>query len=284
MFFYSTVQLTYSILSLNPTAPSFPSYNLLSSGTRTTLSITTIPSQSHQSPPTNSFLQPNRDPPQYKPTGPAKKRAKTNPVRTSDDTAQVEALTTELSYAQTRIVSQDVKIRDLEQKVKILTDKNRIAEEKLANDLHSKYFDHPSTCSPPNRATCSCAPCCTSHQCPAYPRYSQNSYCHISKNVSQELSTHRADLAIIKADIDTLKSLKVTEKETPLQASSGRSSSENILLSQKPSADRIASADISNASLDEFVPVTENYEFSPMQDSAITFQNILSVLNLLQIF
>ena len=102
--------------------------------------------------------------------------------------------------------------------------------------------------------------------------------------MSQELSTHRADLAIIKADIDTLKSLKVTEKETPLQASSGRSSSENILLSQKPSADRIASADISNASLDEFVPVTENYEFSPMQDSAITFQNILSVLNLLQIF
>ena len=65
----------------------------------------------------------------------------------SVEAKQVEYLTTELSYAQSKIVTQDNQIRDLEHKNKILSDALKCSEEKLNSDLHQKYFPRqPTTC------------------------------------------------------------------------------------------------------------------------------------------
>ena len=89
-----------------------------------------------------------------------KKKAK-SPV--SPEYAQIEYLTTELNFTQSKIVTQDNTIRDLEHKVKILSDKLKISEEKLNSDLHRKYFGPSSTSCPLLSTPSHCT------LCPAHP-------------------------------------------------------------------------------------------------------------------
>ena len=74
----------------------------------------------------------------------AKNKVKDKPGL-SPEAAQIEYLTTELNYTHSKIISQDNTIKDLEQKVKILTESLKMSEEKLNSDLHRKYFGTANT-------------------------------------------------------------------------------------------------------------------------------------------
>ena len=141
---------------------------------------------------------------------PAKKKSRTADI-SSPETAQIEYLTTELNYAQSKIVSQDSSIKDLELKVKILTQKLKISEEKLNSDMHTKYFGEssqnqgqPSCCGAgphtfASHSHSSCRGSCRMNTC--FPLPGQ-----VSFNL-QEMNNLCKEVGDIKLDILEIKSM-----------------------------------------------------------------------------
>ena len=160
------------------------------------------------------------------------KRASKPAVSPADE--QVAYLTTELTFAHTRIVAQDNTIKDLELKVNILKESLKTAEEKLNSDLHMKYFGsapphintgfglpsvsphchpqyHLSAC--PSLQQCSCSSYnllrADNVTCalPSQSRQNSEKICKndlVASNVKTEIDAIKIDILDIKTKLDSL--------------------------------------------------------------------------------
>ena len=121
------------------------------------------------------------------------------------ENSQIEYLTTELNFTHAKIVTQDNTIKDLELKVKILTEKVKISEEKLNSDLHRKYFGNSSSESSPRTSpsphSASCLPSPTCWMFSTHCQQSRDGAIHTSKD--SDIS--KADLEDISKQINSLK-------------------------------------------------------------------------------
>ena len=113
--------------------------------------------------------------------------------------------TTELNYTHSKIVGQDAKIKDLEFKNKILTEKLKISEEKLNSDLHKKYFG-------PDVAPCYHGPQCmpiqhphTYNPCCKHSHHGNPPQAQIAGDtLAQELTVLKLELHEIKSKLSIL--------------------------------------------------------------------------------
>ena len=228
---------------------SFPMYQLTASSqqpsaslptltaSQTTITTPAAPSRppGAQSSATTSPL--NIDAPPFTARNASRNKKKSNTL--SPEMTQIEYLTTELNYTQSKIVSQDKTIKDLEHKVKILTEALKLSEEKLNSDLHKKYFGisspksssagfphpqmQPCPCPPASYYRCPPPSCPLSYSCPC-PASSENTS-RVNKNVSTEQYKHQnnrvatdvasinRDLTFLKADMADLKT-RLSEMES----------------------------------------------------------------------
>ena len=260
--------------------------------------------QTHQPPPTSRLLNPNAAPfskKQGKST--TKKKANISP-----ENAQIDYLTTELNYTHTKIVSQDNVIKDLEHRVKILTECLRISEEKLNSDLHKKYFGSHSSCTapPPRSSTttaatsahsCSSTPCPGHHSChpqscdPPAPSCNHDSSCPDALNsntgtkeldkLAEELSIMKVDILQIKTKLESLTAPPVLKhpRISPGEVPEDQNLPENRIVVEADihtteNSEDCSPEDISTVSIDEIVPdILPSTDSSPLHSKSSNMSN-----------
>ena len=195
----------------------------------------------------------------------------------SPEATQIQYLTTELNYAHSKIVTQDNTIRDLEHKVKILSEALKISEEKLNSDLHSKYFGSTSshsfctnTCTQPSHPppTCwprTCPPCSWSHLWPQQTQaYSQPTPSTGPEKEINKIPSNNEELNRIAHELKDLKndvhSIKVQLGKSVCNSEKFHSKQNNVQEEEYDVIEVVAevhsneSSNVSVISTDDFVP------------------------------